>query len=243
MNTFPDEFIELFSRSTRAQFERSVSAGRDRGSRNKTCFWRTANVMAGQHANARITLLEHSMLPLLRPFRAEISPDSIWSMTESYTEALEKTARCKTADLTQLRSRAYRQAKQIGLVKMLNSESAKWVAESMSGQSLSDERDLQIVCYEHGDYNGPHNDHHPDVEGAERGFVDLHLSFSNQFVAHQWLVYEKAGFLSEILNVGDRSSIACYRLPFWHYTTPLQARSGKQQVARRWVLMASFDIE
>ena len=199
--------------------------------------------MTAQRANAYMALLENSMLPLLRPWRAEISPESTWSMTESYTEALEKTTKCKIADLAQLRSRAYRQAKQIGLVKMLNSQSTKWVAESMSGQSLSDERDLQIVCYEHGDYIGPHNDHHPDVEGAERGFVDLHLSFSNQFVAHQWLVYEKAGFLSEIVNAGGRSSVACYRLPFWHYTTPLQARSGKQQVARRWVLMASFGIE
>jgi hypothetical protein len=31
-----------------------------------------------------------------------------------------------------------------------------------------------------------------------------------------------------------------YRLPFWHYTTPLVGRPGKEDAARRWVLLGTF---
>jgi hypothetical protein len=31
-----------------------------------------------------------------------------------------------------------------------------------------------------------------------------------------------------------------YRLPFWHYTTPLVAKPGAEDAARRWVLLGTF---
>jgi hypothetical protein len=31
-----------------------------------------------------------------------------------------------------------------------------------------------------------------------------------------------------------------YRLPFWHYTTPLAAKPGAEATARRWVLLGTF---
>jgi hypothetical protein len=34
-----------------------------------------------------------------------------------------------------------------------------------------------------------------------------------------------------------------YRLPFWHYTTPLIAKRGQEARARRWLLLGSFDYE
>ena len=34
--------------------------------------------------------------------------------------------------------------------------------------------------------------------------------------------------------------ITAYRLPLWHYTTPLLARRGREAEARRWVLLGTF---
>jgi len=39
------------------------------------------------------------------------------------------------------------------------------------------------------------------------------------------------------------SSVAVYRLPFWHYTTPLLAKRGREAEARRWLLLGSFDYD
>src|SRR5437660_1229172 len=79
----------------------------------------------------------------------------------------------------------------------------------------------QVICYQAGDYSGPHNDHHPEDEGTCNGFVDLHIMFSNDAVAHQLLVYEERRYLSGAHAVSGAPSMAIYRLPFWHYTTPL----------------------
>jgi len=81
--------------------------------------------------------------------------------------------------------------------------------------------------------------------GAEvrNGFVDVHIMFSNDAVASQLLVYEEGGFLSKSHEVTGRSGIAVYRLPFWHYTTPLIARRGREHEARRWLLLGSFDFD
>jgi hypothetical protein len=34
--------------------------------------------------------------------------------------------------------------------------------------------------------------------------------------------------------------ITAYRLPFWHYATPLVAKPGREREARRWVLLGTF---
>jgi hypothetical protein len=65
---------------------------------------------------------------------------------------------------------------------------------------------------------------------------------SNQSVKHQWLVYEQNGFLNSMKDITSPSGIAVYRLPFWHYTTPLIARPTKINEARRWLLLHSFEF-
>ena len=90
--------------------------------------------------------------------------------------------------------------------------------------------------YGPGDYAGPHNDHHPQNAAARRGYIDLHLSLCSPGVEHQWLVYSRAGHFSEIASVAGRARVTAYRLPFWHYTTPL---AGKKDAAR-WVLLGTF---
>ena len=70
---------------------------------------------------------------------------------------------------------------------------------------------------------------------AQRGYIDLHVSLSAG-VAHQWLVYSRAGHFSEIVSVAAPATITAYRLPFWHYTTPLVGTAK----AARWVLLGTF---
>ena len=55
-------------------------------------------------------------------------------------------------------------------------------------------------------------------------------------VAHQWLVYSRAGHFSEIVSVVRPATVTAYRLPFWHYTTPLVGTPK----AARWVLLGTF---
>ena len=43
------------------------------------------------------------------------------------------------------------------------------------------------------------------------------------------------------LRPGDETScLTLYRLPFWHYTTPLQAKRGQERKEARWVLLGTF---
>jgi hypothetical protein len=123
---------------------------------------------------------------------------------------------------------------------MLRSASFHAFAEALAGRALSSEFGRQVLCYGPGDYAGPHNDHHPSDAKARAGYIDLHLSLSGPAVAHQWLVYAKAGHLSEIAPVHGAATFTAYRLPFWHYTTPLVARPGRAAKARRWVLLGTF---
>jgi hypothetical protein len=54
---------------------------------------------------------------------------------------------------------------------------------------------------------------------------------------------DRQGHLSQIYPVAGCGSVAVYRLPFWHYTTPLQARRGRERAARGWrLLLANFEI-
>ena len=68
----------------------------------------------------------------------------------------------------------------------------------------------------------------------------MHLTLASPEVEHQWLVYARRGHLSEIRSVNTNGGITLYRLPFWHYTTPLAARAGQEARARRWVLLGTF---
>jgi hypothetical protein len=169
-----------------------------------------------------------------------IPPDSVTSMTENYSERLTKTVRVDTALLESRRARAYVAAREVGLVQMLRSESFREFASQLLGRPLRRGWGIQVLRYRPGDYAGPHNDHHPEEADARDGYLDVHLSFTSRAVAHQWLVYERAGHFSEVTSVATLGGLTAYRLPFWHYTTPLVARPGRQGAARRWVMLGTF---
>ena len=184
-------------------------------------------------------VLEEKLGATLEPMERPIPPESIWSMRHDYEERLTKTSRARTIYFESRREAGARAAERLGLVRMMRSASFGAFAEALSGRKLASGWGLQVLRYGPGDYAGPHNDHHPENKDARDGYIDLHLSLCSPGVAHQWLVYSRAGHFSEIVSVARPASLTAYRLPFWHYTTPLAARRGRGDAAR-WVLLGTF---
>jgi hypothetical protein len=180
------------------------------------------------------------MWPHLTALTQPIPPETVWSMTRNYDEWLPKAMRMRTAYLEWRRGAAWRAAEDCGLVAMLRSESFRAFAAALAGARLRRNHGIQVLCYTPGDYAGPHNDHHPEEPAAARGYLDVHVTLAGPGVAHQWLVYAKSGHFTEIVDVATRGGVTAYRLPFWHYTTPLVARPGRPEHARRWVLLGTF---
>jgi hypothetical protein len=58
-------------------------------------------------------------------------------------------------------------------------------------------------------------------------------------VAQQFLVYAVSGHFSRVETAARSGRITAYRLPLWHYTTPLVAKRGRLAAAR-WVLLGTF---
>jgi hypothetical protein len=161
-------------------------------------------------------------------------------MQENYGELLPKTMRVSTVTFERRRGRAWRVAVEIGLAAMLGSESFRRFAEALAGRHLATPWGMQALCYGPGDYAGPHNDHQPENPKAKQGYIDIHLSLPSRDVAQQFLVYAQAGHFAKIESVTKPGRITAYRLPLWHYTTPLVAKRGREQSARRWVLLGTF---
>lgn len=238
MKRFPSELEELLSPRGR-----KVLDGKDplcgllaEGLR----FVTAEDLLAKKPARAALALLEKSMQDVLTEMDQPVPPESISRMTRNYGELLPKTARLRTALMASKRSRGSRRAEEIGLTAMLRSDSFHALAESLSGYKLRKRNGTQLLCYRANDYAGPHNDHHPEDAAARGGYLDLHLTFCNPAVAHQWLVYEHGGHLGQVRSIATLGGLSCYRLPLWHYTTPLAAKPGRLREARRWVLLGTF---
>src|SRR5205085_12410090 len=98
-------------------------------------------------------------------------------------------------------------AREIGLEQMMTSASFHRAAQAATRAPLdTTPGGRQVICYQAGDYSGPHNDHHPEDKGTCNGFVDLHVMFSNDAVAQQLLVYEERGYLSSAHAVSGAPS-------------------------------------
>jgi len=184
-------------------------------------------------------VLEEELSGTLEPIERPVPPESIWGMRRDYDERLPKTSRARTIFFESRREAGVKAAERIGLAQLMRSASFAAFAEALAGRKLATGWGLQVLRYGPGDYAGPHNDHHPENKAARSGYIDLHVSFCSSGVAHQWLVYSRAGHFSEIVSVARPASVTAYRLPFWHYTTPLAARPGRADAAR-WVLLGTF---
>jgi hypothetical protein len=183
--------------------------------------------------------LDAALSDRLEPLERPIPPESIFDMRRDYAELLPKASRARTIYFDSRREPGVREAERIGLARLMRSASFRAFAEALAGRRLASGWGLQVLRYGPGDYAGPHNDHHPENSRARDGYIDLHMSLCSPAVAHQWLVYSRAGHFSEIVSLAKPVSIAAYRLPFWHYTTPLVAKRGRGDAAR-WVLLGTF---
>ena len=183
--------------------------------------------------------LDATLSDKLEALERPIPPESIFDMRHDYSELLPKTSRARTVYFESRREAGAKAAERIGLVRLLRSESFRGFAQALAGRPLEADWGLQVLRYGPGDYAGPHNDHHPENKDARGGYVDLHINLCSPSVAHQWLVYSRAGHFSEIVSVARPAAITAYRLPFWHYTTPLVAKRGRPDAAR-WVLLGTF---
>ncbi len=222
MRRFPAEFSELLK-------PRAVRHGGGP-------FFAASDLVDPATAAAAFALLERHLAPALKPLVRAIPPETIANQTRNYQERLPKTVRNRTADIDGTRSKAAKLAARIGLGEMLSSPSYLAFAEKLAGRKLDPAFGRQVLRYGPGDYAGPHTDHHPEEPRARDGYFDLHLSFSNAAAARQLLVYAQAGHLDRAVDVAGTATIAAYRLPFWHYTTPLE---GKPDAAR-WVVLGTF---
>jgi hypothetical protein len=188
-------------------------------------------------------LLDRALLPVLVRIDHPIPPEAISEMSEDYGELLPKAMRVSSAAFERRRGRAWEAAEEIGLSAMLCSQSFRLFAERLVDRPLRRRWGIQALCYGPGDYAGPHNDHHPENPAARHGYLDLHLTLAGPAVSQQFLVYAVAGHFSRIERAAVDGRITAYRLPLWHYATPLQAKPGREADARRWVLLGTFLYE
>jgi hypothetical protein len=203
-------------------------------------FCAIENVLDPRFATDAIKLLDAAMYDALTPLESPIPPETIYAQTKNYEELLPKTMRQRTAYLERKRGRASVVAEETGLATMLRSQSFHALACALAGVPLRKKHGIQVLCYGQGDYAGPHTDHHPEDAVARDGYIDVHLSLTNSAVAHQWLVYARRGHFSQVASAAMTRGLTGYRLPFWHYTTPLQGKRGQEANARRWLLLGTF---
>jgi hypothetical protein len=206
----------------------------------RTRFVSTDDLVDRVRAARLRTLLDRHLPDTLERIDRPIPPETIRDMTQDYAELLPKVTRVSTVYFDSAREAGVRVARQIGLDAMLRSGSFHAFAETLVGRRLTKAWGRQVLCYGPGDHACPHNDHHPANPRARAGYVDIHLSLASPAVAHQWLVYARAGHFTEIVDVAGPVTLAAYRLPFWHYVTPLVSKPGRARAARRWVLLGTF---
>jgi len=242
MRSFPPEFADLLSPHGLRILTGKSSAHRALFTRSNRYFANFSDLIRPEIASACMQILDEHLYDSLSIEQSRIPPESITDMEENYSETLPKTIRIKTAFFRRRTARSYRAAKKIGLLRMMRSESFSLFAETLTGLKLDRDVGIQVSCYEQGDYAGPHNDHHPEDESYKDGFVDFHVMFRNDAVAHQYLVYEEKGHFSKIVSINVQGGVSVYRLPFWHYTTPLAAKPGREKEARRWLLLGTYRI-
>ncbi|HKR66899.1 MAG TPA: hypothetical protein VJZ00_24445 [Thermoanaerobaculia bacterium] len=243
MDRFPNEFEDLLNAKGRRLLRKAPQL-EDLLAKRRTPIVLFEGVIDRDVARDCVRLLDESLYSTLHRMYTPIPREALTGMKKNYTDRLSKTVRVRTATLNSPKSIALNAAKEIGLSQMMSSPSFRQFAQAVTRENIREDYwARQVICYETGDYSGPHNDHHPERAETRNGFLDFHIMFSNDAVAQQLLIYEERRFLSSVHDVSKQPAVAVYRLPFWHYTTPLTAKPGQESRARRWLLLGSFDYD
>jgi hypothetical protein len=242
MKRFPPEFADLLNRKGQGLLDGRIPTFNASFRSQERWFVSVQDILNRDVSDACVRLLDWKMFPLLKTLTSEVAPETIWEMNENYAESLPKSMLVKSAELNARRSKSIEVAQNIGLMDMLHSESFLRFARVISGFEVERKPARQVLCYLEGHYVGPHNDHHPESEDYARGYIDVQITLANDAVDHQWLIYEKNRHLNGIVSIGVPNMVSVYWLPFWHYTTPLVAKKGREKSARRWLLLGTFDL-
>ncbi len=187
-----------------------------------------------------LRLLDEYVYPTLRVVSDPIPDWTMTNMQHNGDELLPKVQHNKTAFLARRNAKEFRAVTRTGIIDMLQSASFISLVNRIAGKNFRKTSGVQVLCYEPGDYVGPHNDHFPEEPQAKNGYVDVHLSLCTDSVHSQQLVYTRRKHFSQVCNLAQNGLLTAYHLPSWHYVTPLVAKVGEESKARRWVLMATF---
>lgn len=241
MESFPSDFSALLSQEGVDYLNGRVVPPVDlREPQNH--FFALDGVIAPAKADGCLRLLERDFGGKLSPIVSQIPPESISGATRNFSESLKKTMYVDSVIFNGSNKSLESAAHENGLLRMLQSESLRNFAEQLTGLSLEAGYGTQVICYRHGHYVGPHTDHFPEFAWARDGYVDVQFTFSNDAVAGQWFIHERDGLLSETWDINLMGAVTVFRQPFWHYTTPLLGRKGREKHARRWLVGQVFKI-
>ncbi|GMU59432.1 MAG: hypothetical protein AMXMBFR34_11950 [Myxococcaceae bacterium] len=227
---FPDEFEALLSARGRR-----VLRGKDdraRGALSRGAFFTGEGLVHSRWAHHGAELLEQAFGELMTELVRELP--SPFGSVASGMELLPKVCRMWTSPTT---PEALARSEECGLLQMLRSDSYLAFAHVLAGRPVRGPEHLQALCYRKGDYAGPHTDNHPHEPTVRHGYIDVHLTFCTRGVERQLLVYQQGAHLTEVASLATSGAITAYRLPFWHYTTPLEV---KHPSARRWLVLGTF---
>lgn len=233
MNQFPLEFEGLLSRAGRKVLAGTHPAA---GALQREGFFTASGLLEAKLLPGCRKLIARAFEKLLLEISRPLPSAS--SSNQSYEDTLPKVGRLLSVPMEGLdRFIAQRAAREIGLLQMMESESFRRFSEVLAGVPLGPLAAAQVLCNRRGDYAGPHTDNHPHEPGARDGYVDVHLTLTSAGVREQYIVYQRDGHLSAMAPIAIDGTVTAYRLPIWHYTTPLQTRSLSD---RRWLVLGTF---
>lgn len=241
MERFPEEFSDLLSPLGRRFLEGEEAPPADL-TREEEHFFVLPDVLDSARSEACLRILTRDFEGKLGPIQARIPPEWIRDMTRNFADTFGKSMDVDSFIFSDPDSELFRVAEANGLLAMMRSASLRQFGEAVTGLELEGGWGSQVICYRHGHYVGPHNDHFPEYEWARDGYVDVQLMLANDAVAHQWFVHEKDGLLSQSWDINLTGAVSVFRQPFWHYTTPLLGKGGREAQARRWLIGQVFRI-
>ncbi len=233
MDTFPAEFEAMLSAEGRQLLRGDHPA---RGALLREPFYAGTDLLDPRACDGALALLDrHFRQRLVTQFTAL---PSATSATASHGDHLPKVGRMRFVSNDGVDGFITRRlAESCGLLTMLGSASYRAFCEALAGRALEGPTSRQLLAYRQGDSAGPHADHHPGEARMAGGYTDVHLTFCTPGVRDQRIIYAREGHFSEQRSIAAMGTVTAYRLPVWHYTTPLQADSPDDL---RWLLLGTF---
>ena len=182
-------------------------------------------------------VLEEALTPVLEPLAKPIPPETIWEMRRDYGELLPKTSRSRTIFFDSRREPGVKAAERIGLVRMMRSASLPRLRRGAGRPQAAHGLGPAGAALRAGRLCRPAQRPPSREPGCQGAATSTCISAcARRASTHQWLVYSRAGHFSEIVSVAAPATVTAYRLPFWHYTTPLCGTAK----AARWVSAGTF---